>query len=245
MDSQPTTKTGLEFVWRVYEFRRKGGLLVRELVLERKNLQTNYGLTAYAGAFQPTQSNYVAPQYMGISTNFGKLTAALASTGLTSCSLDVDPTKGGDTQLILGVGTANQETVTWSAKSGTGPYTFTISATTKTHALNDPCCRVPLAADTLTQFTSEIQYDSTNFPNKRMQSVGGYSAGSANWTTQFFFTGNQALGASNANLTFALVGLFDSVTVGAGNLHNELALGYVHTQGNDVEIDVSLTTSNV
>jgi hypothetical protein len=69
--------------------------------------------------------------------------------------------------------------------------------------------------------------------------VGGYSASSANWTTQFFFTGNQAL------VTFALVGLFDSATVAGGNLHNELALGFVHTTGNDVEVDVSLTLSNV
>jgi hypothetical protein len=228
-----------QFVWSVYEWRRKGHLFVKELVLRRKNIQTNYGLTAYAGAFQPSQSSYAAPQWMGISTNYAQLQAAYGSTGVTSISTDVDPTKAGDTQLILGVGTANQETVTFSGKTGTGPYIWTISATTKTHALHDPVVRVPLATDTLSQFTSEIQYDSTNFPNQRMQSVGGYSAGAANWTTQFFFTGGQAL------VTFALVGLFDSGTVAAGNLHNELALGFVHTTGNDVEVDVSLTLSNV
>jgi hypothetical protein len=229
----------VEFLWTVYEWQRKGHLFVKTPVLRRKNLQTNYGLTAYAGAFQPGQSSYVAPQWMGISTNYAQLQSTYGSTGVTSVSTDVDPTKAGDTQLILGVGTANQETVTFSGKTGTGPYTWTISATTKTHALHDPVVRVPLAADTLSQFTGEIQYDSTNFPNQRMQSVGGYSASSANWTTQFFFTGNQAL------VTFALVGLFDSATVAGGNLHNELALGYVHTVGNDAEVDVSLTLSNV
>jgi hypothetical protein len=237
-------KTGLHFVWRVYRLEKKGGLLLRRLVLERENIQTNYGLTAYAGAFQPTQSSYVAPQWLGISTKYGKLQAALSSTGLTSCQTDIDFTQAGDTQLILGVGTANQETVTWSAKSGTGPFTFTIGATTKTHALHDPVVRVPLVADTIAKFPSELQYDSVNFPNQRMQSQGGFSGGTANWTTQFYITGAQALGGGSAQL-FAVVGLFDTVTVATGNMHNELALGFNHTLGNDVEVDVSLTTSNV
>jgi hypothetical protein len=239
---------GLCFIWRVYRLEKKGGLLVRRLVLERKNIQTNYGLTAYAGAFQPTQSSYVAPQWMGISTKYAQLQAAYGSTGVTSISTDIDPTQAGDSgataQLILGVGTANQETVSWTAKAGTGPYTWTISATTKTHALHDPVTRAPQLTDTLAQFPSELQYDSTNFPNQRMQSVGGYSAGTANWTTQFYFTGSQALNGGTSQL-FAMVGLFDSGTVAAGNMHNELALGFNHTQGNDVEVDVSLTTSNV
>ncbi len=245
MDSQPTLRT--HFEWRVYRLNHKGGLLVRELVLVRKNIQTNYGLTAYAGAFQPTQSSYVAPQWLGISTKYAQLQSAYGS-GVTSLSLDIDPTQAGDSgataQLVLGVGTANQETVSWTAKSGTGPYTFTVGSTTKSHALHDPVVRAPQLTDTLSQFPSELEYDHTNFPNQRMQSQGGYSAGTANWTTQFYITGSQALNGGTAQL-FGMVGLFDSGTVAAGNLHNELALGFNHTQGNDVEIDVSLTTSNV
>ena len=92
----------------------------------------------------------------------------------------------------------------------------------------------------MTAIYSEQQYDSTNVPNARMQSVGGYSGGTANWVMQFFFTGAQAL------FYFATVGLADAATLGSGNLHNLLVLGYNHTgTTNDLELDVSLTLSNV
>lgn len=41
------------------------------------------------------------------------------------------------------------------------------------------------------------------------------------------------------------LGTSESDTVGAGNLHNHLAVGYNHTSGNDTQIDVSLTLTNV
>ena len=106
--------------------------------------------------------------------------------------------------------------------------------------MNDICVRNPTATDTMTAIFSEQQFDSVNFPGMRMQSVGEYSAGTANWTMQYFFTGAQSL------FEFATVGLADSNLIGQGNLHNLLVLGYNHTgTTNDLELDVSLTLSNV
>jgi hypothetical protein len=229
-------------VWTVRAWRRKGALVVQEEVLRRKNLQTNFGLTAFAGAFQGT---YTAPVYLVIESLAGLIqNVGGIGVGATSVSLDHAVDEVGDTSLVLGVGSANQETVTFSARSGTGPYVYTISATTKTHAQYDACVRLVLATDGMAQVQSEVQYDTVNAPTQRMASLGGYSQGAGNWTMQFFFAGTQALGAGGIPLLFANCGLADSVTVGAGNLHNHINLGYSHTSGNDAEIDVSLTLIN-
>ena len=74
----------------------------------------------------------------------------------------------------------------------------------------------------------------------RMQSVGGYSGGTANWTMQYFFTGAQALFNLRPWVSQT------AYLIGQGNLHNLLVLGYNHTgTTNDLELDVSLTLSNV
>jgi hypothetical protein len=229
-------------VWTVREFRRKGSLLLREEVLRRKNVHTTVGLTAYASAFQ---GSYTPPQYLVIETLAGLIqNAGTLPLSSTSVQLNVAVDEAGDTSLVLGVGTGNQETVTFSGRTGTGPYTYTISATTKTHAHLDPCVRLVLTGDGMSQVQSEAQYDSVNAPGQRALSLGGYSQGSANWVMQFFLTGAQGLGVSGATLLWANVGLADNSAVGAGSLHNHLNLGYSHVQGNDVELDVSLTLAN-
>jgi hypothetical protein len=223
------------YVWTVKEKDPATGLYIPKMT--KKNVQTNYGITAYAGAFQ---GSYNAPTYMVID-GFAPTLVSLAGTTLVLTASAL-PTLGYDTQLVLSLGTGNQETVSFTNVSQNGSqYTYTLASTpVNSHSLNDICVRVPNAIDTMSAVFSEQQYDSTNAPNQRMQSVGGYSSGTANWVMQFFFSGSQAL------FYFATIGLADSVTLGTGNLHNLLTLGFNHTgTTNDLELDVSLTLSNV
>lgn len=232
-------------VWSVYR------LPDRTLLARAKNVQTNYGLTALAGALQGSYAaaGYNPPNYLLLDTYTGAIQnagglAVNATSVTTDKQLHVTGDTGATAQLVLGVGTANQEQVNWTAVSGAGPYTYTISACGKTHAQNDPCCRQSQGADDLAQLQSDIQYDATNAPNQRLQTLGGYSQGTGLWTVQFFLTGNQALGASQANLLLARVGLGDSLTVGQGHMHNAVVLGYTHQVNNDVEIDVDISLIN-
>jgi hypothetical protein len=222
-------------VWTVKERDPKSGFFIP--VLQRKNIFTNYGLTALAAV--PGGQPYTAPQYLAIENNGAAITnAGGISASATSCTAATDILEAGDTQLILGVGTANQETVTGASVSGTGPYTYSFAACTKSHANGDPICRVPLAGDTVATLQNEWQYDSTNAPNQRMGSAAGYTTGTGVWVTQWYYNGAQGLG----NMT--TIGMCDLVTVGGGNLHNHVALGYVHSSGSDVEIDGTLTLIN-
>jgi hypothetical protein len=230
-------KLKTEFIWTVKERDPKTGLFVP--VLRKKNVQTEYGLTAYAGAFQ---GNYTPPVYMVID-DF-KPTYATGSSGTTlKLATTTQPTFSGDSQIVLSIGTANEEIVTFTGSPtySSGVYTYTLTASpVNSHSVGDICVRNPLDTDNMSDIFSEVQYDSTNAPNARMQSIGGYSGGTANWVMQFFFTSAQA------QVYFATVGLADNVTVGQPNLHNLLALGLDHTGNtNDLELDVSLTLSNV
>ena len=225
------------FVWTLKERDPKTGLYIPRL--QRKNVETNFGITAYAGAFQ---GSYTAPVFLVIDGWAPQYATGSGGTTLV-LSASRQPTLNGDTQIILSLGTANQETVTATGnptQNGT-LWTYTLTAAPgNAHSIGDICVRTPLATDTMSAIFSEVPYDSTNFPNQRMQSVGGYSGGTANWVMQFFYTGTQAV------TYFATVGLADSITIGQGNLHNLLPLGFNHTgTTNDLELDVSLTLSNV
>ena len=231
---QPRLNTS--FIWTVKERDPETGLFIPKLT--RKNIQTNYGMTAYAGAFQGT---YTPPIYMVID-GWNPSISSLSGTTLT-LSATRQPTLASDSQLVLSIGTGTQEVVTFTSgpSQNENLWTYVLSAAPSlSHNVGDICVRNPTATDTMTAIYSEQQYDSTNVPNARMQSVGGYSGGTANWVMQFFFTGAQAL------FYFATVGLADAATLGSGNLHNLLVLGYNHTgTTNDLELDVSLTLSNV
>ena len=201
-------------------------------------VRTNYGLTALAAA---VQGGYLPPLYLVIEDNGSTISAATA-VGATSIQTVARVDLAGDSQLVLSPGLSTQETVTFSAVSGSGPYTYTISATTQAHAAGDPVCRMVLATDTMSQVVSEIQYDSTNAPNQRLQSVSGYSTGNGEWTMQFYLTGIQA---SSYIMT---VGLSDSITVGQGNLHAHLIVATNHvftslSTATDLEIDIPLQLS--
>jgi hypothetical protein len=230
---------GVRCDWSIYEFRPEG----RILVARRRNLMTNHGLTAFAGAIQGSYAaaGYSPPAYLVIET-FAPTITNVGGIGVaaTSVTLNGAAHLAGDTQLVLDVGGANQETVSFSAVSvSSGSYTYTISATTKTHAQNVPCSRAIAQSDAMSSVQGELQFDSVNFPNQRMQTNGGYSGGTGNWVTSFFFSGTQAIG------TWARLGLADSLTVGQGNLHNHLVQGFTQASGYDVEVDVSVTLSNV
>jgi hypothetical protein len=85
----------------------------------------------------------------------------------------------------------------------------------------------------------EVQYSPVAFPNKRLKRTRtGYSSGTGNHVMSFFIAGNQAIGRWES------LGTSENDTVGSGNLHNHLTVGYNHTSGTDTEIDVSLTLSN-
>ena len=230
-DDHPLKET---FLWTIKERDPQTGLMLPKK--RGKNVHTTFGLTAYASGFQ---GSYAAPTYLIIETFAPALVSLTGTTLVVSASQQ--PTLASDTQLVLSVGTSNQEVISFTGQPtvSNGQYTYTLSKTpTYSHAVGDICTRAPTASDTLTSVFSEAQYDATLAPNQRMQSIGGYSPGSGQWTMQFFYSGTQAL------VEFVTLGLADSVTIGQGNLHNHLVLGYNHTSGNDAEIDVTLTLSN-
>ena len=205
-------------------------------VARKHNLLTDHGLTNLAAAFGGTYQN---PIYLVLDNKAGQIqNAGTLSIGATSVTLDVRVDEAGDTQIVLGNGTANEETVSFSAVSGSGPYVYTIGATTKTHAHLDYCSRAPKQGDTISAIQAEVQYDATNFPGKRLKSSGFYSSGTGNGTMQFFITGNQAI------TRWESLGTSENISVGAGNLHNHLVIGYDHTTGNDAQLDISLTITN-
>lgn len=202
-------------------------------VLQRKNVFTNYGLSALASALQ---GSYVAPVYLVLETSHTNIVGSVAI-GATSVSLSSRIDQTGDTQLVLSAGTAAQETVTFSSVSGT---TYTLSSPcTFAHANNDVAVRQVKQSDTLSNVLSELQYDAVNAPGQRLVSLAGYSTGVGQWTIQFYLTATMATGY------IAAVGLTDNLTIGQGNLHNHVVLGYDHSSGaNDVEIDGTLTITN-
>lgn len=204
-------------------------------VFQDHNLFTNDGLTQLAAFFSGSGS---PPGYLVIDNYSGQIQNASLAIGATSVQTDKIVDETGDTQLVLGVGSANEETVTKSARSGTGPYTYTISATTKTHAHLDYVVRKEKIDDVIADIQSEVQYSPTIFPGKRSPRRGFFSAGNGNGTMQFVVTGGEAVGR------FESLGLSESDTVGAGLLHNHLAVGYDHTGGVDVEIEVSVDIAN-
>jgi len=206
-------------------------------ILEKFNLLTTYGLTAFAAA---PSGGYVAPVYLIIEQTKTTLVSSYIA-GVSSIQTVADPTIGGDNQLVLGVGQVGQETVTYSSKTGSGPYTFTLTAPTiNPHTSGDFVCRAVRSADTLASVVSEAQYDPTYAAGKRVAQTAFYSPATGQNTMQFFIAGIQA-----TSIYFSHVGLADSPTIGAGNLHNYAAFGYNHNNTNDVEIDVTwaLTTS--
>lgn len=202
-------------------------------------VRTNYGLTALAAA---VQGGYLPPLYLVLENNGSTLVAGI-NTGVTSFQTPARVDLTGDTQIVLSPGLPSQETVTFTAVTGTGPYTYTLSTGTfNVHALGDPVCRLPLASDTMTQVTGEIEYDPANAPGQRSQSVSGYSTGNGEWTMQFYLTGIQA------DSYIMTVGLSDSPVIGQGNLHAHLVVATNHVfvsapSATDLEIDVPLTLS--
>lgn len=233
------SKVGFYCEWVVKE--KRNGLYVP--VLRRKNIITNTGLTALAGSWSGTVT---LPQYMVLESNQTTVFTT-AAIGATSVTLTARVDQTGDTKLVLSAGTGNQETVTFTGTptlSG-GHYIYTLSAaTTKTHTAGDFAVRQVLATDTMTNVSGEFSYDST-VSGTRNAFVSAYSPANAQYTYQFYFTGIQA------TQVIATVGLSDNVNVGAGSLYNHLVLGYDHTipsgqsTTTDVEIDVTLTASNV
>lgn len=225
---QPSTISVL-CVWTVKE----NGRVVRRA----KNIFTNYGLSSLASA---VGGGYVPPYYLVIDSDKTVLSNNY-SAGATSIQTAARKDISGDTQLVINPGGGTQETVTFSAVTGSGPYTYTLTAgLANNHNSGETVLRQTAAADTLTSVISEVQYDATNAPNQRVLASAGYSTGSGNFTLQFYIT------AAQAQAVFNTVGLSEKLTVGQGNLHDHAVLGYDHTAGtNDVEIDVSITLTNV
>lgn len=199
------------------------------------NVVTSYGKTALASAPAGT---YASPIYLVIENTVA--TQAFSSLiGATSVALNTDPTLPGDTSLVLGLGLASQEVVTYSSKSGTSPTTFTLSTpTTNAHTALDAACRNVTVGDDITAIPSEVQYDPTYAAGRRLQLTASYSPATGQNTMQFFIAGIQAV-----NAYFVHVGLSDNPLIGTNNIHNYANLGYNHNNSNDVEIDITWTIS--
>jgi hypothetical protein len=221
--------------WTIRERDPKTGLVVAEKTV--KNILTNFGLTALASAIGGA---YSPPQYLVVEGLYGTI-QYMVPIGSTSVTFDVAVDTPGDTQLVLSLGLPAQETVTFNAVSGTGPYTYTLTTpTTQVHNAGEYACRAVAVTDTMaTSVQNEQQYDPVNAPNQRAVSPGGYSSGSGNFTIQFYLSGSIPL------QNFVVCGLSDSPTVGQGNLHNHFVLGFFRAgDTNDIEIDGSITIAN-
>lgn len=225
------TPSGLRVVC-IWTVRERGIVIARV-----KNVFTNYGLTALASAIG---GGYMPPTWLVIDSAQTTLSNGY-SPGATSIQTTGAVDLVGDTQLVLNPGAGNQETVTFTSRSGTGPYTYALSAgLANTHVSLETVCRQTSASDTLSTVVTEVQYDPVNAAGQRIQSVAGFSSGNGNFTMQFYIT------AAQAQAKFNTVGLADTLNTGSGNLHDHAVLGYDHTAGtNDAEIDVSLTLTNV
>jgi hypothetical protein len=224
---------GVSVEWTVKE--RIGGLWVPVQVFH--NLLTVFGLDAYATAAGGT---WVPPIYLVIDTSTAHLQGAYLPTA-TVIVTDVDPTVSGDTQLVLSVGQAQQETVTFSNKAGAGPYTWTLSTPLiNSHNNLDNVVRAPNVNDTVASVLSEAQYDPVFAANSRAPVAASYSPTTGNGAMQFFMGSTQATG-----LYVAHVGMADNVTIGKGNLHNYAALGYLRNTAVDLELDVVYQLTNI
>lgn len=223
---------GIKVRWTIKE--RRNGIWVP--VFSNYNKVTDDGLTELASA---TGGGYVAPVNLVIE-NGGALLGGTVSIGATTFNLASRVDQVGDTQLVMSAGLANQEVVTFSSVTGSGPYTYHLtSATTKAHLTNELVARQTRQADTMSSVTSEVQYDATGAPGQRVASSVGFSGGVGLWTQQFYIPGTLGL------FTFTYLGLSDSNSVGAGLLHTHLVSGYVHNSGFDVEVDANWTLANV
>lgn len=232
MEQKVTVKG--EWTWR--ERSRESGLVVAEKQIN--NIFTSYGLTNLISGISGSNT---PPIYLAVENTYTNLTLA-AGSGVSTLTVGNDIMQTGDTQIYLSAGGANQEIVTVSSKSGSGPYNYILSSPTAnahTTASNDYVCRVPVLGDTMANVISELQYDAVSAPTQRMASPGGYSPGAGQWTVQIFYPGPTLVGVA------MLCGLTDSLTIGTGNLHNHFLLATNHTNtNNDQEIDGVITLVN-
>lgn len=225
---------GVQGIWTVRERDRRSGIIIGEQTV--KNVWTSYGLTLLASGSLP-QNIYLAVE------NGGTVVNSTTAIGANSITSNLQVHQAGDTQIVASVGGANQETLTFSSAvvNSDSSCTYTLSSpTTKTHAHLDLLCRQVYSSDTMINVVNEQQYDSVNFPNQRGPMAGGYSAGTGNWTYQFFYAG------PTLQTTLMIVGMCDDPNIGSGNLLNHFVLGYVHNNvNNDLEIDGALTLTNL
>lgn len=222
---------GVGVHWTLKE--RQNGLWV--VMREFNNLVLDFGLTGLASA---PSGAYIPPLYLVIETSKTTMSSQ-ANAGTSSAVLVADPTIAGDTQLVLSVGLAAEEVVTFNNKSGTGPFTFTLTGNLAfTHPAADPVVRAVRSTDSMTSVLAEAQYDPTFDAGNRVTLASSFSPGVGQGTSQFFLAGITA-----TNVFFAHVGMADARPVGAssGHLHNYAHLGYSHTTTNDIEIDVAWT----
>lgn len=223
--------------WELRERDPKTGLIVARR--RAKNVMTNDGLSALASAWQGTYAN--PPLYMVFEGKRGLIVGDTPA-GSTQVTLDTQIDLAGDTQIILSPRQVYKETVGFSSVTFDGTnyiYTFT-APTTSNHFNGEGAVRQVYATDTMLSVQSEAQYDPTNFPGQRGQSIGGFSPAAGEWTMQFFFSSTQCIFSTyNA-------GLSDNPAVGSGLLHNHVLFpitGRVSGAA-DLEIDVTLTLSN-
>lgn len=220
-----------EAIWTLKK-RNASGLFVP--VFSKKNIITNYGLSALASAIG---GGYAPPQYLVID-NFYTTLSSTASIGNSTIHTVAQWDTPGDTILYLEPGTANQEIRTYAGgMTGSGPYNYPLTAPVSIlHNSGSKVVRSPMIADTLADVQSEQQFDAANSPGLRAQAAAGYSTGVGNWTMQFYFTSTQA------NFFLMTLALSENPNVGAGNIHNHIIFAYDNTAGaSDLEIDVSLT----
>jgi len=124
-----------------------------------------------------SQSGYTASINTAYSINAGTL-AASVSVSATSISSTVSFANG--TQIMLGNGTANVETVTVNgAPSGAGPYTIPITAATKSHASADQVSDFPTQLVGWNPMTAPI----ANWAGKRFRAYASTSDSVAVKTT--------------------------------------------------------------
>jgi len=129
------------------------------------------GLLTYDGAFN-LAAMYANSYDLSINTGFGitpgTVSTGGAAAGATSIPLSISFPSG--TNIRIGYGTANDETVTVTGTpTGAGPYTTPVTALTKAHAAAEKVSDYP---DKTAGFDPVLQ-SSAAFPNIRYQLVSG------------------------------------------------------------------------
>ena len=196
-----------------FEKFNSGGELVE--AIKNHNIVVTAGKNALAAYLANSSPSAPFMPFMEVG-NKGTTVGSSVASGVTSITVNTDILSGSTGSIILSIGTANQETVTVSAKSGSGPYTYTISATTKAHTAGDSVTLVPAIGDTSNAAALGARVTGTlsNPSGSIFQNVGTFSNSGGAYTGTVYEAG--IFSASSGGIMLAHT-TFPGITLASGD----------------------------